>query len=801
MSDSAQWQVLQELFDLGEKTPTGDRDRVLSEACADPELRRRALAILQAAEEESAAVETQPPMQTIGPYRLVRLIGSGGIGTVYLAERFAGGVLQRSALKMLSPHAAGDMFVERFEREQRILASLDHPHITRMQDAGLSAAGQPYLVMEYVDGVHIDGYCDVHRLSVEARLGLFLEICDAVAYAHRNLIVHLDLKPSNILVNQEGVVKLLDFGTSKLLALDGGLTSTRMATPAYGSPEQMRGEPVTTLCDVYSLGAVLFELLAGRRLNRDVSVAGMMESAAREQEAEKLESAVTLEAAEARGLTQTRLRARLGGDLATIVAKCLRPRPKDRYHSVNALVSDIRRHLEGRPVLARPQTAGYRAGKFLRRNGFQVAVAAVVLLTLMSVLGYAGWRQRQAYEEGQRALRMQTFLYSLFKLANSYRMGKPTATVPEFLQMGVDVLPQYIKDPRDLRQAQLALAESMFRNGDEPNALKPLEDVIRTARADGDKAAEAEAEAFAGTIQYRAGHTEEGRQLTERSLQISEGKNIPASVRVWSEALYAINRESLGFSDDRNLRLFEDAVKVSREAHLPTEETSTVLTMYGEDLSVRGKNEQAEPILRQALAIYEKDPLALCEKAEIEAWLGNLRHAVGDDEGSLERYRQAYDGYVVCSGPEGGLTLTEQAYMAGALLELGRPGEALAQVEAVLPVSRKVFGETSALIPTLFYASRAYDETGHWDQALIAAQEMMKIEDGHAAPNSRRLGEAEWMMAEALAGEQRYGEALPYAERAEAMLNNNPVTPAAKKMGTHVHDLHTAIEAKVAAER
>jgi serine/threonine protein kinase len=270
--DTENWQLLQELFHLAEATPEADRERVLAERCADARLCLRALDLVAAAGVEDIDDPRPEPVLSgkIGPYSLTRHLGSGGIGSVYLVERMVGGALQRSALKVLAPHSAGPLFIERFHREQHILASLDHPNITRMLDAGLTPNGEPYLVMEYVDGVHFDAYCDELKLGIPERLQLFLRVCDAVAYAHRNLVVHLDLKPSNILVARDtagdspttgsrgGKVKLLDFGTSKLIRTDSLFTTTVMATPAYASPEQLRNEPVTTSCDIYALGAILF---------------------------------------------------------------------------------------------------------------------------------------------------------------------------------------------------------------------------------------------------------------------------------------------------------------------------------------------------------------------------------------------------------------------------------------------------------------------------------------------------------------------------------------------------------------
>ena len=229
--ESDNWEQLQRLFHLAAVTAASDRERVLAETCPDAELCRRAMKIVAAGEvEPDEETVSAPSMLTgkIGPYTLIRLLGSGGIGSVYLVERKVGGTLMRSAMKVLAPHAAGPTFVERFHREQKILASLDHANITRLLDAGFTENGQPYLVMEYVEGVHFDVYCDERQLSVAERLRMFLHVCDAVAYAHRHLVVHLDLKPSNILLTSKGTVKLLDFGTSKLMESDSPLTSTVM---------------------------------------------------------------------------------------------------------------------------------------------------------------------------------------------------------------------------------------------------------------------------------------------------------------------------------------------------------------------------------------------------------------------------------------------------------------------------------------------------------------------------------------------------------------------------------------------
>jgi serine/threonine-protein kinase len=708
-----------------------------------------------------------------------------------------GGALQRSALKVLAPHSAGPAFIERFHREQHILASLDHPNITRMMDAGLSERGQPYLVMEYVDGVHLDVYCDAHRLGIAERLQLFLRVCDAVAYAHRNLIVHLDLKPSNILVTPDGTVKLLDFGTSKLIRTDSLLTTTVMATPAYASPEQLRNEPVTTSCDVYALGAVLFELLAGSRPGQGASVAAMIERAINEQEAERLPDAVTGAAAEDRGLSENRLRQLLTGDLATIAQKCLNPRPKDRYPSIDSLTGDIQRYLGGRPVLARPQTAFYRFGKFLRRHRGYAAATVLVAVALLASLGYAGWRQQQALREGQRALRMQTFMYRLFKLANSNFTGKPAATVPEFLKLGVKMLPEYIKDPSDLREAQMGLAESMYENGDLDSAQTVLTQTIASAKAAKDIPAEAESEAFSGNIAYLQGQMDAGETLTAHALELSRKPGVSPAIRAWSAIFYAWNRDNNGYRSDENVRLLQFAVKECRDNNLSPRETADALYTLGQDLELRGRLDEAERAFNEALQVYAKDPAALCEQSEVYGDLAYLTEQRGNVAASISVYQRAYDGYAKCSGAESRGALTEQEYMAGALMKLGRAKEALPMMEAAMPAWRKMLGSSPDLAEPLYFLSKAYVETGHFEQGEKVAAELVAVQEGKVAPTDRRFGASHLLWAQALVGQHRDREALPHAEIADKLLAMGAVSPGGKLMGAEAHQVLVEIQSRL----
>jgi serine/threonine-protein kinase len=797
--DSENWVLLQELFHLAEVTPDADRERVLAEKCPDEKLRRRALKIFTASSLEEP-LKPQPQDSAvgtrIGPYTLISHLGTGGIGAVYLVQRMAGGALQRSALKVLAPHSAGPGFVERFHREQHILASLDHPNITRMLDAGLSDRGQPYLVMEYVDGQHLDTYCNTHKLGIPERLQLFLRVCDAVAYAHRSLIVHLDLKPPNILVTADGTVKLLDFGTSKLIQADSRLTTTVMATPAYASPEQLRNEAVTTSCDIYALGAILFELLAGTRPGNKSSVAAMIERAIKELEPERLTAAVTAEAAEQRGVSESRLRQMLRGDLATIVQKCLRPRAKDRYPSIDPLAQDIQRYLKGRPVLARPQTTLYRVGKFVRRNRGAVATAVIVVVALLATVAYAGWRQEQAVREGQRALRMQNFMYRLFKLANSNYTGKSSATVPEFLELGVKMLPQYIKNPSDLREAQMGLAESMYENGDLDSAQKVLTETIVSSRAANDIPAEAESEAFAGNIAYLKGQVEAGATLTAHALELSRKSGVPPSVRAWSAGFYAWNRENNGYRSDENVRLLQYAAKECRDNNLSDRETADVFYLLGQDLELRGRLDEAEQVFNQTLDVYRKDPAALCDQSEVYGDLAYTKEMRGDVQGALPIYQRAYDGYKQCTGPDSSGALTEQEFQAGALMKLGRAKEALPMMETAIPIWRKLDGGSPDFAEPLYFLSKAYVQTGHFEEAEKGAKEMMAVQEGKVAATDRRFGATHMIWAEALAGQHKYAEALPHAQMAEKLLTNS-ISPGAKLMSAEAHQVLVDVQAKV----
>ncbi len=339
------------------------------------------------------------PAGLFGAYRAVELLGRGGTSAVYRAQRADGQFDHVVALKVMAGYLAGSEFLKKFDTERRLLASLSHNNITRLLDGGVSANGDPYLITEFVDGMPLDLYCDQHKLDIPARMHIFRQICDAVDYAHRNLIVHRDLKPANILVNVDGVVKLLDFGTASLLAKHADITVThmRMLTPRYASPEQLRGEMVNISTDVFSLGVVLYELLSGAWPFGDPnSVLSELNRASGQMTPAYPATVITPAAAERRSTSREQLARVLKGDLAAIVLKALETEPAQRYESVRLFAADIDSYLSGRPVSARSQTTVYRAGKFLRRRWFAVAAAAIFVFGLLGATLYASQQARIA---------------------------------------------------------------------------------------------------------------------------------------------------------------------------------------------------------------------------------------------------------------------------------------------------------------------------------------------------------------------------------------------------------------------
>lgn len=401
--------------------------------------------------------DSSKPGNRIGPYKILREIGRGGMGAVYLAERDDEHYRQQVAIKLIKPGLGGDLIRRRFRNEMQILAELNHANIARLFDAGETSDGQPYLVMEYVEGSPINRYCDDAQLSTEQRLNLFCTVCAAVQYAHQHLVIHRDIKPGNILVTSDGVPKLVDFGIAKLLDQTSStdLTATAMPfmTPHYASPEQLRAESVTTATDVYSLGVVLYELLSGKSPYRFKSrIPHEMAKTICEDEPEKTHK-------------------RLNADLDNIVLMAMRKEPQRRYTSAEQFADDIRRHLNGLPVRARQDTFAYRAGKFIRRQKVAVAAAALVAITLLVGIIATTWQARVARAERARSERR---FNEVRQLANSivFEVHDSVVNLPGstparslIVQRGLQYLDSLAKDAAGDRGLQRELAAAYEKLG------------------------------------------------------------------------------------------------------------------------------------------------------------------------------------------------------------------------------------------------------------------------------------------------------------------------------------------------
>jgi serine/threonine protein kinase len=490
------WQEVSPYLDQVLSLPEEDRSRWIESCRAEkPRLADLVQELLQ--EHHTLAQERfleRPPIeidsksslvgQAIGAYKLISPIGQGGMGSVWLAERSDGRFERRVAVKFLHFSVAGHDGVERFKREGMILGRLAHPHIAELIDAGVTTNGEPYLVLENVEGEHIDEYCDRHKVDLHARIKLFLDVLNAVAHAHANLIVHRDIKPSNVLVRSDGQVKLLDFGIAKLLADDANPAATTMLTvegggaltPLFAAPEQITGGAVTTATDVYALGVLLYLLLTGRHpAGTETHSAAQLVKAIVETEPPRTSQAIALantKAAEMRGTTIEKLRRQLREDLDTITAKALKKDPQLRYSSATAFADDLQRYLKHEPIRARPDTFTYRASKFLRRNRTTVTLTtiaiALVIGSLLTGLLIAN-RQRRAAE--RRFDQVRELANKFIALDNTIR-GLPGST---------KVRMQIVSD-----SLQYLTSLGIDVHGDKDLALEIAYAYVRVAHAQGD---------------------------------------------------------------------------------------------------------------------------------------------------------------------------------------------------------------------------------------------------------------------------------------------------------------------------
>lgn len=621
----------------------------------------------------------------VGPYRIVKELAHGGMGTVYLAERADGQFEQQVALKVIRRGMGSDEVHRRFRAERQILARLNHPHIARLLDGGITADGQPWFAMEYVDGEPLVAWCEARQTSLEGRIELFRDVCDAVRFAHQSLVVHRDLKPSNILVTPQGQTKLLDFGIAKLLEDGARLgaeageaaatrTELRVMTPEYAAPEQVRGEPVTTATDVYALGAVLYELLTGRRAHQfERHTPAEVERVICDTEPDPPSAAVT---------GADRLRRLLRGDLDTIVLKALQKDPARRYPSAEALLEDLRRSQSGLPITARPDSFGYRSRKFLLRHRAGVAAGAALVVALVGGLAATLWQAREKAREAATAREVKDFVVNLFQVSDPAESRGREITARELLERGVRRVDSALgRQPAVQEELLGVLGKIHWELGLYAQADTLFSRAVVVARR-----------------AYGPDHLEVAARLTDQGTALRELGEYAAAESVFGRAL-GIRRRTLG------------------PDHVDFANTMGELAM---NLADAGEYARAESLYRAVLAIDTKNlgPDALEVASDLENLgvlladqLGQVEEADSTYRAVLEIRRKHYDA----GHPQ---VVNVLANIAGNLQSLGRFAEAESLHRQVLAARRRLHPTGHPDVAyTLHGLATLLEETGRWPEA------------------------------------------------------------------------------------
>lgn len=793
---AARWHELAPLLDAALEAPDDAARRSVYEGVADPELRALLQALL--AHEEAHGFldgdggayaarligEAPTVPQALGPYRVRGLLGEGGSGSVYLGERELDGSVQRVALKLLRSGVHDAAERERFRRERRILARLQHPHIARLLDGGFSAAGAPWFALEYVDGAPITAWCDARRLDLDARLRLFATVCEAVAYAHRQLIVHRDLKPANLLVDAQGAPHLLDFGIAKLLDPsergDDTHTQARRLTPAYAAPEQFDGGAVGTATDVYALGVLLHELLCGRRPQRDGDDGVTLPSAAFAADPQREQHAA------ARASRARALAARLRGDLDTLLLTALAPEPARRYAGADALAADVARYLAQRPLQARRAGAGYRLRKFLRRH--RVAAFAALLLALSVVVGVSATLRESARaraaaavaaQQASRAGAARDFVLALFAGVTPDEARGREVSARELLQRGEARLAETLAQQPALR-VELAsdLAAGWRQLGDYERAadlLQPLLPLdagtaarrelgrVRAAQGRYDEAEGLlrEALARAGDAARRAEvHLDLAELLSERG-RLDDARSEEAAVEAALRAQPAPDRALLARAlAGRGGIAFRGGDAAAAEGAL-REALALRRTLWGEahtqtaasehDLAVvllqRGQADEAIALLRAALdtrrrLLGERHP----DLADTLFNLGTALHRRGDRAGARAAIEEAAAMQRATLGATHPALATSLNSLAVLAYEQGDIDAAIARLGEALGVARAAYGPQHATVATLLGNLSGFERVaGRLDAAETHAREAVgsataALGAGHYLVGVARLG-------------------------------------------------------------
>ena len=774
------WRQIDQILQAALDRDPRERSAFLEEACAeDASLLGEVESLIKSHDEAQSFIEAplledatkmmrERPVanRLIGAYKIIREIGHGGMGTVFLASRADEQYRKAVAIKLIRRGMDTDSILSRFRHERQILASLDHPNIARLLEGGTTEDGLPYFVMEYIEGQTVDQYCDTHRLTTAERLKLFRTVCSAVHYAHQNLVVHRDIKPSNILVTAEGIPKLLDFGIAKLLkpemyaqTIAPTETMVRPMTPDYASPEQVRSQPITTATDVYSLGVLLYELLTGRRPYRiRSSHPEEMEKAICEQEPERPSTAInrTETVSGSDGGAQTtltpelvsktregqpdKLRRKLAGDLDNIVLMAMRKEAQRRYASVEQFSEDIRRHLEGLPVIARKDTFGYRTQKFIQRHKVAAAVGtAFAIFIIASVIAIVlqsarATRERdRAARERDKAQQVSALLVNLFKVSDPNEARGKTITAREVLDQGAERIERELSGQPEVQATLMDTIGEVYQSlGLFDKAQSLLEKALKSRR-----------EVFGNE------HPQVAESMGHLAMVLHSRDDNAAAEAMLREAL-AMRRKLLGnehpdvatslddlgeFFDDTSdyaqaEPLLRESVRIRRKVlGNESREVADSLANLGGALYRMGDYDAAEGMHREALAIHRK---LFGEEHPLIATDLNMLAFVVEKKGDLATaesyYRQALAMRRRVYGNEHPQVAESLNNLAWTLNQKGNHAEAEPLYRESLAIRRRVFGdESSDVAQSLNNLAKTLSEGGNSAEAEPLLRESLAI--------------------------------------------------------------------------
>lgn len=747
--------------------------------------------------------------ETIGPYTLIEQLGRGGMGAVWLAERTDHKPRRKVALKL--PHMSWQPeFAQRLERERDLLATLEHPNIARLYDAGVDQHARPWFALEYVEGKTLDRYVEAQPIDIRAGIALLMQAASAVAHAHTRLIVHRDLKPANILVNANGEVRLLDFGIARLLDADGNSALTREAggalTPDYASPEQIRGEPIGTTSDIYSLGIIAFELLSGAKPTRLPSV--MAAAHARTEIGPPSKACSDVEDQLA-----------LEGDLDAIVMRATRQDPAERYATVDAFAADLQRYLNDEPVLARPDQWTYRARKFVRRHHWPVAAATTALLAIVAGAGVAMWQAHEASLEAARADEVKRFVLSVLESADSDQGAGSATTAAQLLSAARERVQIELADrpavsselmttiaygllgqgkvsealtlirtayalsaqangpehPLTLA-ASVVLGEALQTSGDSDGAAKVLEPAVTLARKLGDRFELSRALSMLSNAQIDQGKMEAARANSRAAVE-ALGERTPVSRRDWlalAEAESGMTNMLIAANDADAIDAARKSIAAAEQVHSPAVPMNIAQgrLMLGGALVQQGKSDEGLPILQRG---YDEMrallPFGSLKVAIAANNVGNARMSAGDTAGAVQAYQESLNSVLASDTPGDPSQLAfARQLLGGALMVMQQTDQALAVFEEGERNVKDAHMENSTTgIRISIGRAQALRRLGRLDAADAVYESMKGL-----TPSPEDAAYRDLRLAQLRSAQGRKDEAVELMKSATVVLARNP---------------------------